>query len=90
MASCLETQRKCWARESRAVKACKCRVRQYADYWNLIIPTPLPSHLLAGAGIWQSRQLFVSTNTSVHAVFADPVEQFVQVGGAGHGAACAG
>ncbi len=30
-------------------------------------------------GIWQSRQLFLCTPTSLHAVFADPVQSFVQV-----------
>ncbi|KAL4855688.1 hypothetical protein ACK3TF_003771 [Chlorella vulgaris] len=30
------------------------------------------------AGLWQSRQLYVSTPTSVHVAFADPVTSFVQ------------
>jgi hypothetical protein len=47
-----------------------CRIRQ-SGAW--------PATVLVCAGIWQSRQLFVSTNTSVHAIFADPVQQFVQV-----------
>jgi hypothetical protein len=33
---------------------------------------------LLAAGLWQSRQLYVSTPTSIHAVFADPVTAFVQ------------
>jgi len=32
----------------------------------------------AAAGIWQSRQLFVSTPSSLHLVFADPAQEFVQ------------
>lgn len=32
----------------------------------------------SGAGLWQSRQLYVSTPTSIHVVFADPVQEFVQ------------
>ena len=32
----------------------------------------------AVSGIWQSRQLFVATPSSLHVVFADPVQQFVQ------------
>ena len=30
------------------------------------------------AGLWQSRQLYISTPTSVHVAFADPVTSFVQ------------
>ena len=33
---------------------------------------------VCAAGLWQSRQLFVSTPTSVHVAFADPVTSFVQ------------
>jgi hypothetical protein len=32
----------------------------------------------AAAGIWQSRQLFVSTPSSLHLIFADPLQEFVQ------------
>lgn len=32
----------------------------------------------AAAGIWQSRQLFVSTPSSLHLIFADPAQEFVQ------------
>ena len=32
----------------------------------------------AAAGIWQSRQLFVATASSLHLVFADPAQEFVQ------------
>lgn len=32
----------------------------------------------AAASIWQSRQLFVSTPTSLHLIFADPAQEFVQ------------
>lgn len=39
-------------------------------------PWRLP--LLPHAGLWQSRQLYVSTPSSAHAVFADPVTAFVQ------------
>ena len=38
----------------------------------------LPPPLLSAAGLWQSRQLYASTPTSAHVVFADPVTAFVQ------------
>ena len=35
----------------------------------------------AQSGIWQSRQLFLATHSALSVVFADPVQEFVQVRG---------
>lgn len=44
----------------------------------LLLTNPVCCPAVCAAGLWQSRQLFVSTPTSVHVAFADPVTSFVQ------------
>lgn len=49
-----------------------CRVHPaFQRFATLSIPN-------SAAAIWQSRQLFISTPTSLHLIFADPAQEFVQ------------